>query len=610
MSNENLTGLLATLAIEWKHKHQLYWHVQAKIAELKAVAVVVVKGEEEFMAQLSSRLDEIERLWDQIKNFSLDEKQTSNHNDHPVTETVEEMLHQLEKSILAKEWILLETIEEELEAKITLEQEIYQEYLQELNAWPINHLLMHLKDALRVKAPVRLEKIKIERWREQITQAERYLKEQQYELLQERLEELRPYFKEAQAMLEILPEKENIARKLFQQAELLIIQTPTENEKQLSYAVLFRSLNQERRLGINLHNSRQVLLSDRIDLIDRLRKVSSRTVRGRLSQATRHDDQFDITRSSSFSSVESDKSSSLADELSQIGQLIYRLFIPEQIRRYLSLHHASLTITTDDLELPWELMSYQNDLDQTQTLCLNVPVGRIKIGRALPNMRPIRPARDKIVDFLLIYSDPDGDLPEAEHEITRIKAGLEEKWKDDINIDVLKGAEVTGAALNKIMLDGKYDVIHYAGHAHFNEKVPELSGLLLHDREMFFAQKIFDLLEGRPLVFLNACESGITANEESSIELAESENPVNGLASAFIYGGALGCIGSLWPVYDRSAAEFAIHFYNLVLEGHMIGEAVRQSRWKIRDKDPNDITWAAFILYGDPTFVLDQVSNY
>ena len=112
--------------------------------------------------------------------------------------------------------------------------------------------------------------------------------------------------------------------------------------------------------------------------------------------------------------------------------------------------------------------------------------------------------------------------------------------------------------------------------ADFNRDDGDLSGLLLHDKELLFAQKIRRLLEGRPLVFLNACESGLVANERESPSInTYLQVPAEGLASAFIYGGAVGCVGSIWPVYDRPAADFAVEFYDHVLKGYSTGEAMR-----------------------------------
>ena len=62
-----------------------------------------------------------------------------------------------------------------------------------------------------------------------------------------------------------------------------------------------------------------------------------------------------------------------------------------------------------------------------------------------------------------------------------------------------------------------------------------------------------------------------------------------------------GCIGALWPIFDDPAALFAVDFYNEVLKGTMIGEAMRRARKKSREQYPENMTWAAFVLYGDPT---------
>lgn len=123
-------------------------------------------------------------------------------------------------------------------------------------------------------------------------------------------------------------------------------------------------------------------------------------------------------------------------------------------------------------------------------------------------------------------------------------------------------------------------------------------------KEIFFAQKIRRLTEGRPLVFLNACQSGRTANEDQPSRTDYLLEPAEGLASAFLYGGALACIGSLWPIYDKPAAEFALEFYRKALEGYMLGEAMRLARVEIKRQHPDQVTWAAFALYGDATFRL------
>ena len=79
-----------------------------------------------------------------------------------------------------------------------------------------------------------------------------------------------------------------------------------------------------------------------------------------------------------------------------------------------------------------------------------------------------------------------------------------------------------------------------------------------------------------------------------------------GLASALVYGGALACIGTAWPVSDAVAAAFAVEFYGQVLEGQPLGYATLAARRLVAGlpKQADDPSWAAFVLYGDPTFQL------
>ena len=161
--------------------------------------------------------------------------------------------------------------------------------------------------------------------------------------------------------------------------------------------------------------------------------------------------------------------------LQQIGDLMYRLFMPEQMRRYIADTPCSLTITTNDLELPWELMCYERG----RFLCLDRPVARMPMGRAFPRTKQ-RPPRSGKVRFLLINADPEGTLPEAEREVNTIKTKLTEgEAKQLVEVEILSREEVTGWKLNDILLNGGYDVIHYAGHAYFDPNDADLSGLWL-----------------------------------------------------------------------------------------------------------------------------------
>ncbi len=58
------------------------------------------------------------------------------------------------------------------------------------------------------------------------------------------------------------------------------------------------------------------------------------------------------------------------------------------------------------------------------------------------------------------------------------------------------------------------------------------------------------------------------------------------------------------------AARFAVEFYNRLwgLNGQQklpLGEAVRQARLVIKEADPANPTWLAYVLYGDPLAEVD-----
>ena len=84
------------------------------------------------------------------------------------------------------------------------------------------------------------------------------------------------------------------------------------------------------------------------------------------------------------------------------------------------------------------------------------------------------------------------------------------------------------------------------------------------------------------------------------------QGDVFGLATACINQGVAAYIAPLWPVQDVLAADLAAEFYReLVLHRASVGEALRRAKVRARGGksggEARQLTWASFVLYGDPT---------
>lgn len=276
------------------------------------------------------------------------------------------------------------------------------------------------------------------------------------------------------------------------------------------------------------------------------------------------------------------------EDLNGVGQLMYGLYLPDKIQRRLREVRYAIQMITNHADVPWELM-----YDGQDFLCLRVPVGRMTKMVREPRRNPYE-RKEKL--RVLLIGDPTDDLPAAREEVEQIADLL----GDAIAPTILIGSgEATSLRFLKQLATEEYDVIHYAGHAYFDQHQPRNSGLVLARGKKVLAQEIERVLKGRPLVFLNACEAGIV---ESELRFIGSYT--EGMAISFLLGGALGCIGPLWKVPDQSAAELAVTFYKHLVEGQPIGEALRKARLRRKLADPADDLWAAWVLYGDPLYML------
>lgn len=133
-------------------------------------------------------------------------------------------------------------------------------------------------------------------------------------------------------------------------------------------------------------------------------------------------------------------------------------------------------------------------------------------------------------------------------------------------------------------------MIHYAGHALFDDARPEWSALVLAD-EPLTAEAVNDLpLGGVRLVVLAACRT-LRSREGRSGGFA-------GLSGALLGAGAGGVVGSLWEVNDASTQPFMLAFHRAYQKTDDPAAALRDAQLEmLRSNDPalrSPAAWGGF----------------
>lgn len=275
--------------------------------------------------------------------------------------------------------------------------------------------------------------------------------------------------------------------------------------------------------------------------------------------------------------------------LESLGQRLFTLLLPTEVRRAVFGPDATspLILDVQDHDIPWELL-HDGSGFVAKRLALARHLIRPRVARSWQARKKVR---------VLVVGDPTGDLPQARAEAIGVadgcKAALDElrdRFRLESEVTLLCAEEATKS---RVLLDilmeptSEVDIFHYAGHARFNARDPDQSGLSLSDGDLrgFEARSMV----GAPLVFANGCRAG-----RGDDEMTVAYGAVSGLAADFVAGGALGYLAPMWAVRDSVAQQFAAAFYAAVIGGETIGQAVLTARNRVDDVDA-----LAYVYYGD-----------
>ncbi|MEJ7601581.1 MAG: CHAT domain-containing protein [Kofleriaceae bacterium] len=290
-------------------------------------------------------------------------------------------------------------------------------------------------------------------------------------------------------------------------------------------------------------------------------------------------------------------------ELHSLGGLLYDLVMTDAARNDLRPANCFIDFGVGERmqHFPWELMH-----DGEEFICLKHSFGRFVAGAAAsPGLaNPKAWFGDSLPTLsVLVISVPQPQpradsrqtyppLRSAELETQAIVRTL--SAIGNVEVTVLAGKDATGAAVTNALRRGRFQIIHYCGHASYNETQPLNSALVLWDADLpaGVAQRLF--VRAQPvLCFVNACETARLPDEGAL--------NVYSLARAFLDTGAY-LIGSRWKLDDHAASTFASSFYEELLgQGAALGNAMRAGRLAARTTIASDhLGWGAYVLYGDP----------
>ena len=299
--------------------------------------------------------------------------------------------------------------------------------------------------------------------------------------------------------------------------------------------------------------------------------------------------------------------------LEDYGKELAEMVLPTLVGRAISEMQDRHIVVINDARtsrIPWETIHINGSFPAAAAgMSRKYEAQNLVVAKWLEERR-----LDSVLNILLVV-DPTEDLPGAEAEGSRIKEILE--GKPGIHIEELWQENATFSAIRAAFRSGKYDVVHYAGHAFFDPVNRSRSGIVCNGHRVLSGADIAGLERLPALMFFNACESGRVRGQPERVRPEVDRKDGQGTAvrletnvgfgEAMLRAGVGNYIGTYWPVSDNPAKVFGTTFYQNIVSGKSLGTAMGAGRKQV--KDLKSVDWADYILYGDPDFDVKRTSQ-
>jgi pimeloyl-ACP methyl ester carboxylesterase len=319
-----------------------------------------------------------------------------------------------------------------------------------------------------------------------------------------------------------------------------------------------------------------------------------------------------------------------ASVVPDLSRLLRRLLVP---RDFGSVFEGSRPFVFEldraMARVHWEMLSAGTAGDDAPLGATAVVSRQLRTAYSAP---PAPQMRDGRIHRALVVGDP-GDPDEghslagARREAQEVAALLRTHGLDVTELigapDALGNGPLPGVRpasrleVLRLLLDGGFDLLHYAGHGDFDPQHPERVGWVFKGG-LLTARELERMDRAPRLVVANACLSALTSDVTptgSSAARVSDTDLLPSLADEFFHRGVRDYVGTAWEVSDEGAIRFAQALYESVLprsDGRAaasVGEGMLAARRALlASTDVYGALWAAYQHYGDPAARLDELT--
>jgi hypothetical protein len=289
----------------------------------------------------------------------------------------------------------------------------------------------------------------------------------------------------------------------------------------------------------------------------------------------------------------------------EMAKTFFELVIPNDFKQQVKKQqNMSWIVDKHTAGYPWELL--QDQASNTKPLCVNSGMVRQLATRDY-NLR-INPVTD---NKALVIADPDlsgssiNQLPGALRE-GQLVINLLNNNGYDTSKSLIRGA--SASIIQQLFSDG-YKIVHLAGHGFFDEKAPEIGGMVIGNNVFLSSREIIQMSSVPELVIVNCCFLGKTDGVAEEYYRNRYKMAAN-IGVQLIENGVKAVIAAGWEVNDEAALKFTEIFYNCMFNDYTFGDAVQKARstvYQLYGSDNN--TWGAYQCYGDPYYQLSSVAR-